>query len=174
MARTPRVPSLPVPESTMHMARSCWSWGQRTEEEVNGQALATRGGGFHQLERSAQKSHVSVGRDDVGAVGAYRHPVLDLEDLHAGVASDEVGEDTLVVRSQVLYQNKGHTGIRVRGHAGKEGLERRQSTGRSSDADDRESDAFFWFLSLFYFSLMNSLWQTAVFSSLSALSLLPY
>ena len=25
-ALTPSVPSLPVPESTMQMARSCWSW----------------------------------------------------------------------------------------------------------------------------------------------------
>ena len=69
-------------------------------------------------------------------MGSHRHAVLDLEDLHAGVAPDEVGEDALVVRGQVLHQHKGHAGIGVGGHAGKEGLEGRQPPGRGADADD--------------------------------------
>ena len=113
--------------------------GQGAEEEVDRQALAARRGRFQQLQRAVQKGHVAVGRDDVGAVGLDRHPVLDLEDLHAGVALDQVGEDALVVRGQVLHQDKGHAGIGVGGHAGKEGLERRQPPGRSADADDGES-----------------------------------
>ena len=64
------------------------------------------------------------------------HSVLDLEDLHASVAPDEFGEDALVVRGQVLDQNKGHAGIDVGRHAGKEGFEGSQPTGGSADADN--------------------------------------
>ena len=110
--------------------------GQGAEEEVDRQAQAARRGRFQQVQRAIQKGHVVVGRDDVGAVGLHRHPVLDLEDLHAGVAPDQVGQDALVVRGQVLHQDKGHAGIGVGGHAGEEGLERRQPPGRRADADD--------------------------------------
>jgi len=102
---------------------------QRPEKEVDGQTLASGGGGLHQLERAVEKGHVAVGRDDVGTVRLNLHPVLDLEDLHAGVAPDEIGEDALVVRGQVLHQHKGHTGIDVGGHGGKEGLECLQPPG---------------------------------------------
>ncbi len=88
------------------------------------------------MQRAVQKGHVAVGRDDVGAVGPDLHPVLDLEDLHPGVALDQVGEDALVVRGQVLHQDKGHAGIDVGGHGGEEGLKGRQPPGRSADADD--------------------------------------
>ena len=88
--------------------------GQGAEEEVNRQAQAARRGRFQQLQRAVQKGHVPVGRNDVGAVGLDRHPVLDLEDLHAGVALDQVGQDALVVRGQVLHQDKGHAADRYR------------------------------------------------------------
>jgi len=111
------------------MARSRWSWASRTEEEINWQTVAAGGGRLHELEGAVEKGHVAVGRDDVNAVGGHRHAVLDLEDPHTAVAPDQVGEDALVVRIQVLHQDKGHARIGVGGHAGKEGLEGRQSTG---------------------------------------------
>ena len=120
----------------MQMARSCWSWARERKKKSMGRRWPRGADGFQQLERAVQKGHVAVGRDDVGAVGLHHHPVLDLEDLHAGVAPDEVGEDALVVRGQVLHQDKGHAGIGVGGHAGKEGLEGRQPPGRRADADD--------------------------------------
>ena len=36
MARTPKVPSLPVPERTMQMARSCWSWARERKKKSMG------------------------------------------------------------------------------------------------------------------------------------------
>ena len=36
IARTPRVPSLPVPESTMPMARSRWSWASERKKKSIG------------------------------------------------------------------------------------------------------------------------------------------
>jgi hypothetical protein len=78
-----------------------------------------------------------VGRDDVGAVDRHRHAVLDLEDLHAGVAPDQVGEDALVVRGQMLHQYEGHAGIGVRRHAGEKRLKRSQAAGGGAHADHR-------------------------------------
>ncbi len=112
--------------------------GQRAEEKVNGQAAAARGGGLQQLEGAAEKGHVAIGGDDVGAVGAHHHAVLDLEHLHAGVALDQVGEDALVVRSQVLHQDKGHARVDIGRHAREKRLERGQSAGRGADADNRK------------------------------------
>ena len=110
--------------------------GKGAEEKIDRQALAAGGGRFQQLERAVQKGHVTAGRDDVGAVGLHHHSVLDLKDLHAGIAPDEVGEDALVVRGQMLHQDKGHARIDVGRHAGKKGFEGRQPTGRCADADN--------------------------------------
>ena len=111
---------------------------ERAKEKVDRQALAARGGRFQQLQRAVQERHVAVGRDDVGAVGCYRHAVLDLEHLHAGIAADQVGEDALVVGGQVLDQHKGHAGFGVDRHAGEERLKGRQAAGRGTDADNRK------------------------------------
>ena len=110
--------------------------GQRAEEEVDRQALAAWRGGLEELQLPVQEGHVAVGRDDVGAVGLHRHPVRDLEHLHAGVALDQVGEDALVVGGQVLHQHERHAALGVGGHAGEEGLEGREPSGRCANADD--------------------------------------
>jgi hypothetical protein len=44
-----------------------------------------------------------------------------------------------VVRGQVLHQDKGHAGIGVGGHAGKEGFKGRQPPGGRADADNGET-----------------------------------
>ena len=113
---------------------------QRTEEEVDRQPAAARLGRFEQLQRTVQKRHVVIGRDDVGAIDPDRHAVLDLEDLHAGIAPDQFGENALVVRRQMLDQHEGHPRVDVGRHAREKGLERRQTTGRGTDADDRKAD----------------------------------
>ncbi len=112
--------------------------GERAEEEVDRQAMAARRGRFQQVERAVQKGHVPVGRNDVGAVGLDRHSVLNLEDLHAGIALDQVGENAFMVRGQVLHQHKSHAWTGLGRHAGKESLKRRQTTRRGPDADNRE------------------------------------
>ena len=112
--------------------------GERPEQEVDRQALAARCHGFQQLQRAVQERHVAVGRDDVGAVGPQHDSVLDLEHLHAGVPADKFRKEALVVRGQVLHEHEGHPRIGFRGHAGEEGLERRQSAGRRANADDGE------------------------------------
>ena len=113
--------------------------GEGAEEEVDGEALAPRRGGLDELERAVQAGHVAVGGDDVGAVGFDGHAVRHLEDLHPGVAPDQVGEDALVVRGQVLDQDEGHPRVPVGGHGGKKRLEGGQSPRRGADADDGEA-----------------------------------
>ncbi len=103
--------------------------GQGSEKKINRHTVAPGRAGFEQLKGSIQKGHIPVGRNDVGTVGLDRHSVLDLENQHAGIALDKVGEDTFVVRGQMLHQNKGHARIDIGGHAGKKGFEGRQPSG---------------------------------------------
>ena len=58
-----------------------------------------------------------------------------VEELHPGIALDQVGKDALVVRGQMLHQDKSHAGI-VGGHSGKEGFERCQPSGRGANPDN--------------------------------------
>ena len=69
----------------------------------------------------------------------HGHAVLHLEDLHAGVPSDKVGENALVVRGQVLHQGECHARIGVGVHAREEGFERSQPACRRTDANDGEA-----------------------------------
>ena len=94
--------------------------GQRPEEKVDRQPLTARRGRLQQLKRSVDESHVAVGRDDVDAVGLNRHSVLNLENRHAGVAPDQVGQNARMIRSQMLHQHKRHAGIRDSRHTGEE------------------------------------------------------
>ncbi len=81
------------------------------------------------MQRAVQECHVAVRRDDVAAVRLHHHSIFDLKDLHTGVASDEVGQDALMVRRQMLDQYKGHSRINIGRHSGKKGLKGMQSAG---------------------------------------------
>lgn len=91
------------------------------------------------MQSAVQKCHVAVGRDDVSAVGRHRHAVLNFENLHSGVAANQLGEDALVVRRQMLDQHKRHAGIGINGHAGEKRLKCRQPAGGGTNADERET-----------------------------------
>ena len=112
---------------------------QRAEEEVDGQPLAARLGRWQQLQRAIEKRHVVVRRDDVGAVRLHDHPVLHLEHLHPRAAADQVGQDALVVRCQMLHQHEGHPRLGLGRHPREKRLERRQSSCRRADANHRKS-----------------------------------
>jgi hypothetical protein len=112
---------------------------QRAKEEVDRQSLAARCFGRQQLELPPEKLHVTIGRDDVGAVRPHHHPVLHLEHLHARVAPHELREQALVVRGQVLHQHERHVDFGARGHRAKEGFERRESARGRANADHRKT-----------------------------------
>ncbi len=111
---------------------------QGAEEEVDRQTQPARRRGLEQAQRAVEERHVVTGRDDVGAVGFDPHAVLDLLDLHAGVALDQLGKDALVVRRKMLHQNEGHAGLDIARNGREEGLERGQAAGGGADADDGE------------------------------------
>lgn len=71
--------------------------GRRAKEEINRQAMAVRDRGLQQVRGAVRKGRISVGRDDIDAVGFAGHPVLDREDLHGGATLAGFGEDALVV-----------------------------------------------------------------------------
>jgi hypothetical protein len=96
---------------------------------------------LQQLQCAVKKRHVAVRRDDVGAVGLHAHAVFNLEDLHAGVAADQFGEEALVIRRQMLHQHKGHAWVGIDRHAGEEGFKRGQPTRGGADTDDRKRGA---------------------------------
>ena len=112
--------------------------GQGAEEEVDGQTLSPGRRGLEELEGTVQEGHVAARGDDVRAPGLHRHPVLDLEDGHAGVAADELREEALVVRSQVLHQDEGHRRGDVGRDGGEEGLEGRETPGGGANAHHGE------------------------------------
>ncbi len=97
MARTPRVPSLPVPESTMPMANSRWSSARDWKKKSIGKRWPRGTTGSSRCSAPLQKCHVVVGRDDVGAVDLDRHAVFHLKHLHAGVVANQLAEHAFVV-----------------------------------------------------------------------------
>ena len=110
--------------------------GQGAEEEVDGETLTARCRRLQQLQGAVQEGHVPARRDDVGAVGLDHHPIPHFEDIHAGVAPDELRQEALVIGGQVLDQYKGHAGIRLGGHAREEGFKSTQPARRGADAHD--------------------------------------
>ena len=107
---------------------------QRAKQKIDRQAMAARGCGFQQVQCTIQKSHVAVGRDDVGTVDLHHHAVGHLKHLHARVALHQCAQNAVVVRGQVLHQHKRHAGVSTGGHAGEKGFKSRQSAGRGTNA----------------------------------------
>lgn len=96
-------------------------------------------GWLQQLERTVQKRHVTVGRDDIGTIRVDGHAVFDLGDLHPGIPADELGENTLMIRRQMLYQDKSHPGVGICRHAREKRFECGQASGRRSNSHNRET-----------------------------------
>jgi hypothetical protein len=88
---------------------------QAAKEKINRETLPARRSGLQQLEPAVEQRHVTVGRNNIGAIGLDGHPVFNLAHLHARIPPDKVGEHALVIRRQMLHQDKGHAGIRVGG-----------------------------------------------------------
>ena len=134
MARSPIVPSEPMPERMTPMLCILPVLGQGAEEKIDGETQAAGSRRLEQVQHAVQNGHVLVGWDHIDAVRLDPHPVLDLEYLHPGGALEQFGHDPLVGRVQVLDDDKGHAA--VFGHMPQELLQRLQPAGRGADADD--------------------------------------
>jgi hypothetical protein len=65
------------------------------------------------MQGAAQKCHVAVGWNDVDAIHLHHHAVVYLHHFHAGGPLDQLSQQALVVRRQVLHQYKRHAGCFV-------------------------------------------------------------
>jgi hypothetical protein len=82
--------------------------GQGAEKEIDRQAQPPGCGRFQQVQHTVQDGHVLIGRNHIDAVRRDPQTVLDLHDRHGGCALEQLDHDTLVVRVQVLDDDKGH------------------------------------------------------------------
>ena len=139
MARSPIVPSEPMPERMTPMLALLPVLGQGAEEEIDGETQAAGRRRLEQVQHPVQDGHVLVGGDHVDAVRLDPHPVPDLEDLHGGGALEQFGHDPLVGRVQVLDDDKGHAASFR--HMPQELLQRLQPAGGGADADNGEEEA---------------------------------
>jgi len=110
--------------------------GQGPEKEIDGHAVAPGVRGLQQMQGAIQEGHVSTRRNDVGAVGLHHHAIFHLEDLHAGIAPNQIGKKAFVIRGQMLHQHKGHARIDLGGHPREKGLKGPQAARRRADAHD--------------------------------------
>lgn len=109
MARAPRVPSDPVPESTMPTACWCWSRGQRAEEEIDRQPVPTRLARLGKADGAIDQGDVAIGRRHVGVVGLQRRAVFRLHHPEGRVPLHELTQEALVVGRQVLHEHERHS-----------------------------------------------------------------
>ncbi len=72
IARSPSVPSEPIPERITPMLRLLLVLGERAKEEIDGKVQAPRRRLRHEVQRAVQQRHVLAGRDDVDVIGLDR------------------------------------------------------------------------------------------------------
>jgi hypothetical protein len=112
--------------------------GERLEEVVDrpvvhrfGQPLAEAEAAVLQRQRAAWPYHVEV-------VGLERHPFLDVHHRHRGLGREDVDQQRLAVRRQVLDEHEADAAL---GAHGRKELDRRfEPARRCADADHREGE----------------------------------
>ncbi len=112
--------------------------GQGAEEKIDWQAQAPRGCRFKQVQHSVQDRHVLVGRNHIDVVRSDFLAVPHLGDRNAGGALEQLHQDALVGRVQMLDDDKGHAAS-IR-HMLQKQLQSLKSSGRGTDADNGKHD----------------------------------
>ena len=86
-------------------------FGQRTQEEINGEAQAAGCRRLEQMQHAMQNSHVLVGGNNINAVLLYNHAVFHLEDFHFGNPLKQLGQHSFVSRIEMLHNNICHATV---------------------------------------------------------------
>lgn len=86
-----------------------------------------------------REGHIPATQDNVGAVGLHLYAILHLIDRHLGELLDLLNQQTIMVRIEILHDDKRHGAFWVRGQRGKEGFDGGQAARGSADADDRKT-----------------------------------
>ena len=89
------------------------------------------------MQHAVQNAQIPVGRNYIDMARFDLHPVLDLDNWHGGATLEQLHQQGLAGRVQVLDDHEGQpTGGR---HMAQEQFQRLQSPGGSADADDGKS-----------------------------------
>ena len=115
-------------------------FGQGAKEKINGETRAARGRRLEEVEQAVQNRHIFVRGDHINAVGIDFHPIRDLKHFHGGSTLEEFSQDPLMVRVEMLNDDKGHAAVRR--HRTQKLLQRLQPARRGTEADYRETEAF--------------------------------
>lgn len=111
---------------------------QGPEKVVDGDAEPRYFLGLQQVQLVVHDGHVAVGRNHENRVRLHQHSVPHLHDLHFREAAQEIAQDALVRRIEVLNQDKGHAGVRRQ--VGEELLESLQTSGGCPNAHHVKPD----------------------------------
>ena len=85
---------------------------QGAEKQIDGQAQPARRRRLEQVQNPVQDGHVPVRRNHIDAVRLDPRAILDLEYLHSGGAMEQLRQDALVRRVQMLDDDKRHAAAR--------------------------------------------------------------
>ena len=86
-------------------------FGERAEEEIDGQAETAQFNGNQQVQHTAQDGHVAVWRDDINAVWLCPCAVHYLHDLQRGGALEQLGHHAFLRRIKMLDNNIRHAAV---------------------------------------------------------------
>ena len=97
---------------------------------------------FYQLNDSVKYGYIPVRRRNVDMIRLEYHPVFSLEQLHLGGFLDQFRHYAYMIRIQMGYYDKGHTGIL--GQILEESVESVQAACRCTDADNIKRTLSVW------------------------------
>ena len=90
---------------------------------------------FIQVKLPVPNGHVVLGRDEINGVGADRHFVFRLQDMHLCMLPEDIGHQALIVGREMLDDHEAQPA--VGGHVLEKLLESLQPSRRCPDADDQ-------------------------------------
>ena len=109
-------------------------FGQRGEEGIDRPAMLARRRRLAYLQHAVGDGQRGIRRNHIDMPRLDAHAVRCLQHRHAGAAADQLRQQAVVVRRQVLHQHEGQ--FAVRRHVREKRLECFQASGRGTDADD--------------------------------------
>src|SRR5204863_2890989 len=110
IARNPAVPSLPVPESTMPIARDPRSSASDSKKMIDRDVESLRAA--DQSERAILRDHAFVRRLDVNSVWFWRSRSRYFAYRHRRHFAEQIRKPTGVMWIEMLHNHKSHAGSR--------------------------------------------------------------
>lgn len=107
---------------------------ERAEKVIDRQPQPARRDRFEQMQHAMQHREIAIRRDHIDVVALNLHPVLHLHHRHRRAALEQLHEDALVGRVEMLDDDKRQPAARW--HMVEKQLQRLQPASRSTKAHD--------------------------------------